>query len=158
MPVYIRAESLRDEPQCPSFFDAVVIGSGLGGLKVGALISHAGARVLVLERNASFGGAATTYHRGPLTIDAWLHETTPPSALGDPKLELFELLGLDDDVELVPVPNLHEICWKGLGTPFKLRHGFDQIKAALMQAGGHYIRGGSQRLPDRLVAEIRKGR
>ncbi len=33
-------------------YDAVVIGSGLGGLTAGALLSHAGARVLVLERNA----------------------------------------------------------------------------------------------------------
>ena len=41
-------------------YDAIVIGSGLGGLTAGALFSHAGYRVLVLERNDSFGGAATT--------------------------------------------------------------------------------------------------
>lgn len=113
-------------------YDAIVIGSGLGGLTAGALLAHAGARVLVLERNASFGGAATTYHRGALAIEASLHETTPPSAPGDPKRELFELLGLDDDIELVAVPNFQEIRWKGLGTPFNLPHGFDQIEAALI--------------------------
>ncbi len=43
-------------------YDAIVIGSGLGGLTVGALFAHAGHRVLVLERNYTFGGAATTYH------------------------------------------------------------------------------------------------
>ena len=112
-------------------YDAVVIGSGLGGLTAGALLAHAGARVLVLERNASLGGAATTYHRGALTVEASLHETTPPSAPGDPKRELFDILGLEDDLDLVPVPNLHEIRWHGLGEPFVLPHGFDNIEAAL---------------------------
>ncbi len=40
-------------------YDAIVIGSGLGGLTAGALFAHAGHRVLVLERNYTFGGAAT---------------------------------------------------------------------------------------------------
>lgn len=112
-------------------FDAIVIGSGLGGLTAGAKCSQAGARVLVLERNATFGGAATTYHRGALAIEASLHETTPPSAPGDPKRELFDLLGLNDELELVPAPALQEIRWKGLGEPFTLPHGFDQIESAL---------------------------
>ena len=114
-----------------SDYDAVVIGSGLGGLTAGALLSHAGARVPVLERNASLGGAATTYHRGALTIEASLNETTPPSAPGDPKRELFELLGLEDDIQLIPVTNLHEIRWRGLGEPFQLPHGFDEVETAL---------------------------
>jgi all-trans-retinol 13,14-reductase len=41
-------------------YDAVVVGSGLGGLAAGALFTHAGHRVLVLEQNGTFGGAATT--------------------------------------------------------------------------------------------------
>jgi phytoene dehydrogenase-like protein len=46
-------------------FDAIVIGSGLGGLTAGALCARAGLRVLVLERNDTFGGAATIYwHQG----------------------------------------------------------------------------------------------
>jgi flavin-dependent dehydrogenase len=45
-------------------FDAVVIGSGLGGLTAGALYARAGNRVLVLERNHNFGGAATVYRHG----------------------------------------------------------------------------------------------
>ena len=66
-------------------YDAIVIGSGLGGLTAGALYARTGARVLLLERNASFGGAATTYHRGALTVEASLHETTHPAAAGDPR-------------------------------------------------------------------------
>jgi len=38
-------------------FDAIVIGAGLGGLTAAALFARTGHRVLVLERNQSFGGA-----------------------------------------------------------------------------------------------------
>jgi len=48
-------------------FDAIVVGSGLGWLTAGALYARAGRRVLVLERNHNFGGAATTYRHGALT-------------------------------------------------------------------------------------------
>ena len=37
-------------------YDAIVIGSGLGGLTAGALYARAGHRVLVLEQNDRFGG------------------------------------------------------------------------------------------------------
>ena len=112
-------------------YDAVVIGSGLGGLTAAALLAHAGQRVLVLERQPHFGGAATTYQRGPLTIEASLHETTPPDSPGDPKRELFELLGLSDHLLMVEVPDFQEVHWKGLGEPFKLPHGLDAVQAAL---------------------------
>ena len=55
-------------------FDAIVIGSGLGGLTAAALYARAGHRVLVLERNQNFGGAATVYQHGELAIEASLHE------------------------------------------------------------------------------------
>ena len=40
-------------------FDAIVIGSGLGGLTAGGLCARAGLKVLVLERNEVFGGPNT---------------------------------------------------------------------------------------------------
>jgi phytoene dehydrogenase-like protein len=55
-------------------FDAIVIGSGLGGLTAGALNSRAGYRFLLLERNQKFGGAATVYQYGAPAIEASLHE------------------------------------------------------------------------------------
>ena len=58
----------------PRNFDAIVIGSGLGGLTAGALSARSGLRVLVLERNDTFGGAATVYRHNGLTIETSLHE------------------------------------------------------------------------------------
>ena len=75
-------------------FDAIVIGSGLGGLTAGALFTgDHGKRVLVLEQNETFGGAATTYHRGGMTVEASLHETTDPRQTVDSKGAIFEAIG-----------------------------------------------------------------
>jgi len=53
----------------------IVIGSGLGGLSAPGAMAKRGKRVLVLERLANFGGAATIYRHGSLTMEASLHET-----------------------------------------------------------------------------------
>ena len=87
-------------------YDAIVIGSGLGGLTAGALYARAGKRVLLLERNNSFGGAATTYRHGAMTIEGSLHETPDPRRTLDPKGAVFEALDLYDDVEFVQAPDI----------------------------------------------------
>lgn len=119
-------------------FDAIVIGSGLGGLTAGALYARTGARVLLLERNAAYGGAATTYQHGVLTIEASLHETTHPAAPGgDPKREVFDALDLYDDVELTPVDDFQEIRCALIGEPFVLPHDFGAVEAGLTERFPH---------------------
>jgi all-trans-retinol 13,14-reductase len=81
----------------PRQFDAIVIGSGLGGLTAGALYARAGHRVLVIERNQNFGGAATVYRHGALAIEASLHEIDGLDP-EDPKAPILQSLGLDRDV------------------------------------------------------------
>jgi len=109
-------------------YDAIVIGSGLGGLTAGALYARAGYRVLVLEQNDRFGGAATTYHRGAMTIEASLHETASPQALADPKGEIFAALDLYQDIELVPVGDFQEVRCPLIGKQAVLR---DYINATI---------------------------
>ena len=121
----------HQEDAIPATYDAVVIGSGLGGLTAAALYARTGARVLILERNETFGGAATTYRHGGLTIEASLHETTHPDMPGDPKHAVFEALDLADDVEFVPVDDFQEVRCKLIGPPFVLPHGFDAVESVL---------------------------
>ncbi len=118
-------------------FDAIVIGSGLGGLTAGAMYARAGKRVLLLERNAGFGGAASTYRHGAMTVEASLHETADPRRTIDPKGAVFEALDLYDEIELAPVPDFHEIRGPMLGEPFVLPHGFAAIEAALIARFPH---------------------
>ncbi|MEZ5458342.1 MAG: NAD(P)/FAD-dependent oxidoreductase [Steroidobacteraceae bacterium] len=100
----------------------VVIGAGLGGLTAAALCAEAGFRVLVLERNANVGGAATVYQRGELRIEASLHEIDGLDA-DDPKLALLQRLGLGESVRFVSVGELYELRTPLLSRPFLLPHG-----------------------------------
>jgi all-trans-retinol 13,14-reductase len=108
-------------------FDAIVIGSGLGGLTAGALYARAGHTVLVLERNAHVGGAATVYRHGALAIEASLHEVDGLDS-EDPKGPILRSLGLDRDVPFVDVGDVQEVRSPLLGEPFVLPHG---LQAAL---------------------------
>jgi phytoene dehydrogenase-like protein len=43
--------------------DVIIVGSGIGGLTAGALLTKLGRRVLVVEKHYNFGGCATVFHR-----------------------------------------------------------------------------------------------
>jgi phytoene dehydrogenase-like protein len=117
----------------PHSYDAITIGSGLGGLTAAALYARAGHRVLVLERNDEFGGAATTYRRGRLTIEASLHQTSGFSDPFDPKARILAALGLLDDLEFVPVGAVYEVRGRLFDPPFVLPSGFDAAEKALTE-------------------------
>src|SRR5208337_752220 len=55
-------------------WDAIVIGSGIGGLTAAVLLGvHTGKRVLVLERHYEAGGFTHTFHRPGYEWDVGLH-------------------------------------------------------------------------------------
>jgi all-trans-retinol 13,14-reductase len=54
-------------------FDAIVIGSGLGGLSCAALMAKAGKRVLVLERHYTAGGFTHAFRRRGYEWDVGVH-------------------------------------------------------------------------------------
>lgn len=65
-------------------FDAIVIGSGIGGLASAALLAkHAGKKVLVLERHYTAGGFTHVFHRPGYEWDVGVHYIgqTQPRAL-----------------------------------------------------------------------------
>ncbi len=54
-------------------YDAIIIGSGIGGLSVAALLAKAGRRVLVLERHYTVGGFTHTFRRKNFEWDVGIH-------------------------------------------------------------------------------------
>ncbi|WP_310784749.1 phytoene desaturase family protein [Mycobacterium sp. Z3061] len=112
-------------------FDAITIGSGLGGLTAAALYARAGHRVLVVERNTEIGGAATTYQHGSLRIEGSLHETAQLSTSIDPKARILRALGIDGELEFVSAGPLYEIRSRLFDPPFVLPTGDDAAQAAL---------------------------
>lgn len=87
-------------------FDAVIIGSGLGGLSCAAALARQGFKALVLEQHDKPGGYATSFWRpGGFEFDVSLHSTTVGERNG-----LHNLIpGFPEitEVEFVPHPSLY---------------------------------------------------
>lgn len=54
-------------------YDIIIIGSGLGGLLSGVLLSRKGYSTLVLEKNHQFGGALQSFNRKGCTFGTGIH-------------------------------------------------------------------------------------
>ena len=54
-------------------FDAIVIGSGIGGLGAAAALARQGKRVLVLERHWQTGGLTQTFERQGFRFNVGVH-------------------------------------------------------------------------------------
>ena len=59
--------------QSKTIYDAIVIGSGLGGLTCAKRLADAGHKILLLEHHFQLGGLATWFKRGGHTFDVSLH-------------------------------------------------------------------------------------
>jgi len=112
-------------------FDAVVIGSGLGGLTAAALLAKSGRKVCVIERNHSVGGAASAFKKGALTIEPALHQTADPHWPGEPKHAILKELGLLDEIEWIPLTPFYSVKGGPIGEMFDLPVGFDAAHHAL---------------------------
>ena len=86
-------------------YDVVIIGSGLGGLACGRILSEAGERVLVLESGTQAGGCLQSYKRKGFAFDTGFHYVGGLDE-GQSLYAAFRLLGL------LSLP------WKRLDTEF----------------------------------------
>src|SRR5438045_9045935 len=57
----------------PASYDAIIIGSGIGGLFCGNILAKAGLKVLLLERHYMLGGFCSTFRRRGFIFDAATH-------------------------------------------------------------------------------------
>jgi len=91
-------------------FDAVIIGSGLGGLSCAAAFARQGFKPLVIEQHNRPGGYATTFKRpGGFEFDVSLHSTTVSERDG-----LHNLIpGFPEitDIEYLAHPNLYRVIY-----------------------------------------------
>ena len=81
-------------------FDYIIIGSGIGGLSAGAMLSYYNYKVLLLESHYLPGGCAHTFERDGFSFDAgpslWNGMATKPY---NPLREILEIVGEGDAIK-----------------------------------------------------------
>jgi all-trans-retinol 13,14-reductase len=81
-------------------YDAIIIGSGLGGLACGLYLAECGRKVLTLEKNITPGGCASSFRRDCYNFDSGLHMICgvgKAQHLAKP----FEILDVADRIEFI---------------------------------------------------------
>jgi all-trans-retinol 13,14-reductase len=112
-----------------STFDVIIIGAGLGGLAAGTQLARAGKRLLVLEKEANFGGAATRYRHAGMIIEASLHDMDGHSVTA--KGGLFDRLGIAQTSAPLEIDNFYRVSGGPLGTSITVPKGLDGARDAL---------------------------
>lgn len=87
-------------------FDAIVIGSGIGGLAAAAALASIGKRVLVLERHTQAGGLTQTFERNGFRFNVGVHYL---GGFGEHGLNrrLFERLA-GGRIEMAPIAGAYD--------------------------------------------------
>ncbi len=96
-----RASGSLDKP-----FDAIVIGSGAGGLTSAALLALEGQRVLVLEQHATAGGCTQVFKREGFEWDAGLHYMGEVHRAGSGLARLFDRV-TGGRLQWAPMPDVY---------------------------------------------------
>lgn len=88
-------------------WDAIVIGSGIGGLAAAALLAkHGGKRVLVLERHYVAGGFTHAFHRPGYEWDVGVHYIGQ-MGIGSPMRALFDQI-TEGRLKWNPMPEVYD--------------------------------------------------
>jgi all-trans-retinol 13,14-reductase len=89
-------------------WDAIVIGSGMGGLAVAALLSkEAGKRILVLERHYTAGGFTHSFHRPGYQWDVGVHYIGQVQSRDEQLRRIFDYV-TGGELDWAPMPDVYD--------------------------------------------------
>lgn len=113
-------------------YDVIIVGSGLGGLECGAILSKEGFNVCVLEKNELFGGCFQTYTRRERLLDTGMHYI---GSLDEGQImnQYFRYFGVMDKLD---VRRLDEDCFDRIyygGVSYDFAMGHDRFVETLCQ-------------------------
>ncbi len=109
----------------------LIIGSGLGGLLSGFLLSKEGFKVTILEKHRKFGGCLQTFNRDRYTFDTGIHYIGS-MAPGQTIHNYWKYFGLSDRLDLVKMDENGFDRISYFGTEYPLAQGFDNFKERLL--------------------------
>jgi len=104
-------------------WDAVVIGSGMGGMAAAAALSKVGHKVLLLEQYQTLGGLTHSFSREGFTWDAGIHYLSG-IAPGDQEREITDWLS-ETPIEFVSMGSVYDTLHIGGSTPLPLSRPYE---------------------------------
>lgn len=112
-------------------YDYIILGGGLGGLSIAALLANDGHSVCVLEGNSVVGGYAHTLKKGKY---AFCHEVQYLMGCGEdgPTYRFLKKLGLGDDVRFNSLDSKSFDLVSILNTKFDIPHGVENFEESLV--------------------------
>lgn len=113
-------------------WDAIVIGSGIGGLTAAALLArHASKRVLVLERYYTAGGYTHSFHRPGYAWDVGVHYIGEVKDAASPVRAAFDHLS-EGKLKWQAMPDVYDRAVIG-GRTFDFPSGLERLRAQLKE-------------------------
>lgn len=118
----------------PSKLDAVVIGSGIGGLSTAALLAKTGKRVLVLDQHDQAGGCCHTFVDKGFEFDVGIHYVGE-MAEGRVTRVLIDQLS-ESGIEWVGLDSVYDTVVLGMGQEASERKTYPKVsgRGALMES------------------------
>ena len=113
-------------------YDIIIIGSGLGGLQSGVILSRKGYKVLVLEKNHQIGGSLQTFKRKGCTFSTGMHYIGSLDE-GQALNKIFKYFNLFDGIEYKRLDETGFDIFNIGGTEYRFPIGFDNFKKQMYE-------------------------
>ena len=128
-------------------YDIIIIGSGLGGLVCGYILSKHGYKVAILEQGTQIGGCLQTFRRSGVVFDTGMHYIGSMDE-GQILYRLFDYLDLLKDVRLNRLDENGYDVFNIAGEEFRYASGYENFIDTLAASFPHqkqeisnYVRG-----------------
>lgn len=111
-------------------FDIVIIGSGLGGLECGVMLSKEGFNVCVLEQSSVFGGCLQSFSRKGRNIDTGIHYV---GSMGEGQImrQYLKHFGILDQLSLIKLDDDFDVITLGDKGKFSYKNGYPAFLSSL---------------------------
>jgi all-trans-retinol 13,14-reductase len=118
-------------------FDVLIIGSGMGGLVCGNILSKEGYAVCVVEKNKQLGGCLQIYVRDKVIFDSGVHYIGGLDK-GQTLYQIFKYLGLMDRLKLEKMdPAFDRILLEGEKKEYRILQGYESFEREMIRDFPH---------------------
>src|SRR5664279_24676 len=114
-------------------FDALIIGTGMGGLVCGNILTREGYRVCMVEKNRQLGGNLQVYVRDKVIFDSGVHYLGGLDK-GQNLYQIFKWLGLMDKLKLERMdPAFDRILIGADKKEYRIMQGYEKFEKELIR-------------------------